>query len=66
VTILFPHFRSNLSCQLLAPRTMKIDVPDTVRGELVEPWTALRQAQANEENPIFTVMAEWVINRSHV
>ena len=31
------YFRNNLSCQLLAPRTMKIDVPDAVRGELVEP-----------------------------
>ena len=37
VSILFPYFPRNLSCQLLAPRTMKIDVPDTVRGELVEP-----------------------------
>ena len=27
---------------------MKIDVPDSVRGELVEPWTALRQALRTE------------------
>jgi hypothetical protein len=36
--ILSKHYRAcSLLCQLLAPRTIKIDVPDAVRGELVEP-----------------------------